>query len=49
MEWVTQPTLYNGHACLDAEYKAMAATLYEKLAHTDVIGIEHAELENTNN
>jgi hypothetical protein len=31
------PPSYNGHTFTDMEYEIMAATLYEKLGHTDVI------------
>jgi hypothetical protein len=38
------PASHNGHLFTDTEYKAMAATLYEKLARTDVIGSEYTAL-----
>jgi len=40
------PYSINGHIFTDQEYRAMAATLYEKLARTDVISMSYTDLRN---
>jgi hypothetical protein len=40
------PFSVNGHVFTDQEYRAMAATLYEKLARTDVISMTYTDFRN---
>ena len=40
------PPSYNGHIFTDIEYENMAATLYEKLVHTDVIPDQYNRFRN---
>ena len=40
------PPSYNGHIFTDVEYENMAATLYEKLGHTDVIPDQYNRFRN---
>ena len=40
------PYSVNGHIFTDQEYRAMASTLYEKLARTDVISMTYTDIRN---